>query len=181
LIRGIARGEHRLGHRPRDGDVGIVPGEASFQLVIVVRANSVDDIGPVAERAKPVREADRDVELEVTPVIQLEGLEPRKRRRSRTDVHHGIEDPAAGHANQFRLTGWGLKMQTAEHAASAPRVVVLDQVGTGAKALVLILAERFQEEPALVLEDAWLKQDQPFKRCGMDLHRAINAWKYRSY
>lgn len=70
----ITLGDDGVRGRPRDGETGIVPRDATLGIRVVVAADLVDEVGHLAEHAEPMRESDRHVQLPMARVVELERL-----------------------------------------------------------------------------------------------------------
>src|SRR5581483_10258345 len=70
----VAVGQKRLGERPLDAVVRVVPGDPGLRGRVEVAGQLVGDVGLVAQHAEAVGEADGHVELAVVAVAELVAL-----------------------------------------------------------------------------------------------------------
>ena len=111
-----------------------------------------------------MREADRDEELAVVGVAQLERLVLAVGGRVAAEVDRDVVDGPARGAHELRLTGLELEVEGADSAPLRAGVVVLHELGVDAELAIVAAAIGLEEEPTRVGED-----------CGLDQHESLEA------
>jgi hypothetical protein len=107
-----------------------------------------------------VREADRHQELAMQLVVELVALPPPVRGRGTPQVDGDVPDRAAQAANELRLARGGLEVEPAQDAAARARVVLLHELEVHPQLAPRVVAERLDEEPAVVAVHVGLDEDE---------------------
>ena len=151
---GVATGGRELEARgPGDANLGVVVGDPALELGVVVGGLLVDQIGHLADRREPMGEADGDVDLVLSLVVELERLPLTERRRARAHVDDHVEDRAARAADQLGHPVADVEVHAAHHAAARARLVVLDELVLDPQVREDVAAVGLGEEAALVAVD----------------------------
>ena len=106
-------------------------------------------------------ESDRDEQLAVRRVVEVDDLVFAERGRRPADVEHHVADRPAGAAHELGLAGIGLEVEAAQGAAPAAGVVVLHEGDVDAERGISVLPVGLDEEAALVPVHVGLDEDEP--------------------
>src|SRR5436190_4451400 len=153
----ISFGDDRVGDRPSDPDLRVVPGDPGLEVRVVVARDAVEHVGLVGEHTETVAEAIRDEELAVGDVVELVALPAAVGRRIGAQVDGDVEDRASHAAHQLRLTL--LRVDAPQYALARTAVVLLDELRLDPELSELVGAKGLDEEAAFVAMDIRLDQD----------------------
>ena len=133
-------------------------------------SSSVDDIGARAQNTESVGESLRDVQLVLRGGVENDADPAAEAVGPAAYVDRHIEDPSRENRDELRLRVLDLIVQAAQDGARRPRMVVLHEPCVDTRRPVALFAVRFQEETAVVGEDAGLDDPDLRKLGGNDLH-----------
>lgn len=96
--------DHRIGDRPRNRQLGIVPDDARVILGVKDATHLVMEVGMVAENTEPMGESGSHVNLLVAGISSERRSEPLAEcLRLRTHIDHYVEDGAGYDCEELRL------------------------------------------------------------------------------
>lgn len=170
----VARRDCQLdARRPADPDLGVIPGDAAFDLGAVVSRLLVEHVRRLRERTEAMGEADRYIQDAHRLVVELIRLPLAVGGRATTQVDEHVDDRADAAAHELRDAIADMEVHAPHDAPARPRVVVLDELlalRDSRLAMPLATVGLAEEAPA-VRVDVRLDEDRAGEAGGESAHR----------